>query len=555
MMGNQPIIILKEGTNRERGRTAQSNNIMAARAIADAVRTTLGPRGMDKMLVDSLGDVVITNDGATILKEIDVEHPAAKMVIEVSKAQDEEVGDGTTTAVVLAGELLKNSEELIENVHPTLIVKGYRLAADKAVEILRNIAVEINTKSDKDLRIVPTTAMYSKSASTDKELLADISVRAIRAVTEPGPEGAIVADIDNIQIIKKVGGSIADTQLVEGIIVDKERVHSGMPRSVKNAKIALLNLALEVKKPEVDTTIQITDPSKLAQFLGEEENILRKMVEQVQGVGATVVFAQKGIDDLAQHFLAKAGVYAVRRVKKSDLDKLERATGGRIVSNLDDLDKQDLGKAELVEERKIGDEQMTFVTGCPKPTSVSVLIRGGTEHVVDEVERTLHDALGVTSTVVEDGGKVLAGGGAPEVEVALRLREWAPTVGGREQLAIEAFADALEVIPRTLAENAGLDSINILVDLREAHGKKGTTMGVNVFTGKVEDMRKNQVLEPLKGKIQAIRGATEVATMILRIDDVIAAKSTKGAGPPRGGAGGMPPGMGGMGGGMGDMDF
>ncbi|MCA1812709.1 MAG: TCP-1/cpn60 chaperonin family protein [Halobacteriales archaeon] len=553
-MGNQPIIILKEGTQRDRGRSAQSNNIMAARAIADAVRSTLGPRGMDKMLVDSLGDVVITNDGATILKEIDVEHPAAKMVIEVSKAQDEEVGDGTTTAVVLAGELLKNAEDLIENVHPTLIVKGYRIAADKAVEILKSIAVEVNTKSDKDLRIIPTTAMYSKSASTDKELLADISVRAIRAVTETKDDGGVVADIDNIQIIKKQGGSIADTQLIEGIIVDKERVHSAMPRSMKNGKIALLNLALEVKKPEVDTTIQITDPSKLAQFLGEEENILRRMVEQVQDSGATVVFTQKGIDDLAQHFLAKAGIYAVRRVKKSDLDKLERATGGRIVSNLDDLDKQDLGKAELVEERKIGEDAMTFVTGCPKPTSVSILIRGGTEHVIDEVERTLHDALGVTSTVVEDGGKVLAGGGAPEVEVALRLREWAPQVGGREQLAIEAFADALEVIPRTLAENAGLDAINILVDLREAHGKKQVTAGVNVFTGKVEDMKKNQVLEPLKGKVQAIRGATEVATMILRIDDVIASKSSKGAkgGPP---GGGMPPGMGGMGGDMGGMDF
>jgi thermosome len=548
MLGNQPIIILKEGTQRERGRTAQSNNIMAARAIADAVRTTLGPRGMDKMLVDSLGDVVITNDGATILKEIDVEHPAAKMVIEVSKAQDEEVGDGTTTAVVLAGELLKNAEDLIENVHPTLIVKGYRLAAEKAVEVLEGIAVDINTKSDKDLRTVPTTAMYSKSASTDKELLADIAVRAIRAVTEV-KDGEPVADIDNVQIIKKQGGSIADTQLIEGIIVDKERVHSGMPRNVKGARIALLNLALEVKKPEVDATIQITDPAKLQQFLSEEENILRRMVEQVQASGANAVFAQKGIDDLAQHFLAKASIYAVRRVKKSDLEKLERATGGRIVSNLDDLDKSDLGQAELVEERKIGEDLMTFVTGCKKPTSVSVLIRGGTEHVVDEVERTLHDALGVTSTVVEDGGKVLAGGGAPEVEVALKLREWAPTVGGREQLAIEAFADAMEVIPRTLAENAGLDSINILVDLREAHGKKQPYAGVNVFTGKVEDMRKNQVLEPLRGKTQAIKGATEVATMILRIDDVIASKGGKGAKPPKGGP---PGGMGDMGG---DMDF
>ena len=546
MMGNQPVIILKEGTNRERGRTAQGNNIMAARAIADAVRTTLGPRGMDKMLVDSLGDVVITNDGATILKEIDVEHPAAKMVIEVSKTQDEEVGDGTTTAVVLAGELLKQAEELIENVHPTLIVKGYRLAADKAVEILKEMALNINIKSDKELAIIPSTAMNSKSASTDKGPLSEIAVRAVRAVTEE-KNGKVVADIDNIQIIKKQGGSVADTNLIEGVIVDKERVHTGMPRTVSSAKIALLNAALEVKKPEVDAQIQITDPARLQAFLMEEENILRRQVDVVAKSGATVVFCQKGIDDVAQHFLAKAGVYAVRRVKKSDLEKLERATGGRIVSNLDDLAKDDLGHAGLVEERKVGDDAMTFVTGCKNPRSVSILVRGGTEHVVDELERTLHDALGVTSTVVEDQGQVLPGGGAPEVEVALRLREWAPTVGGREQLAIEMFADAVEVIPRTLAENAGLDSINILVDLREAHGKKQRAAGVNVFNGKVEDMQKNGVLEPLKGKIQAVRGATEVATMILRIDDVIAAK--KGAG---GGKGGMPPGGPG---GDGDMDF
>ncbi|MBI4394032.1 MAG: TCP-1/cpn60 chaperonin family protein [Euryarchaeota archaeon] len=548
MMGsNQPIIILKEGTNREKGKGAQANNIMAARAIADAVRTTLGPRGMDKMLVDSMGDVVITNDGATILKEIDVEHPAAKMLIEISKTQDEECGDGTTTAVVLAGELLKRAEYLVENVHPTLITKGYRLAADKAVEILTKYAIKVDPEDEKELTRVATTSMFSKAAAFDREHLAELSVRAVTAIAEK-QNGKWTADNDHIQIVKKHGGAVTDTELIEGIIVDKERVHGGMPTSVKNAKIALLNVALEVKKTEVDAHIEIRDPTKLQAFLDEEERYLRGQVEKVKKSGATVVFCQKGIDDLAQHFLAKEGIYAVRRAKKSDLEKLERATGARIVNKLDDLRADDLGKAALVEERKIADEEMTFVTGCTGAKSVSILIRGGTDHVIDEMERTLHDSLGVVSTTIENG-HIVPGGGAPEVETALLLRDYATTVGGREQLAIEAFAEALEIIPRTLAENGGHDAINALVDLRSAHEKGNKYAGFNVFTGKVVDMRKENIVDPLRVKTQAIQSATEVATMILRIDDVIASK--KGAG----GAGGPPGGPGGMPGGMGGGDF
>jgi thermosome len=544
MMGsNQPIIILREGTTRDKGKGAQANNIMAARAIADAVRTTLGPRGMDKMLVDSMGDVVITNDGATILKEIDVEHPAAKMLIEISKTQDEECGDGTTTAVVLAGELLKRAEYLVENVHPTLITKGYRLAADKAVEILTKYAIKVDPEDEKELTRVATTSMFSKAAAFDREHLAELSVRAVTAIAEK-KNGKWTADNDHIQIVKKHGGAVTDTELIEGIIVDKERVHGGMPTSVKNAKIALLNVALEVKKTEVDAHIEIRDPSKLQAFLDEEERYLRGQVDKVKKSGATVVFCQKGIDDLAQHFLAKEGIYAVRRAKKSDLEKLERATGARIVNKLDDLRADDLGKAAQVEERKIADEEMTFVTGCTGAKSVSILIRGGTDHVIDEMERTLHDSLGVVSTTIENG-HIVPGGGAPEIETALQLRDYATTVGGREQLAIEAFAEALEIIPRTLAENGGHDAINALVDLRSAHEKGNKYAGFNVFTGKVVDMRKENIVDPLRVKTQAIQSATEVATMILRIDDVIASKKgAGGAGGPPGGPGGMPGGAG-----------
>ncbi len=523
MMAGQPILILKEGTRRETGKDAMKNNIAAARAIADAVRTTLGPRGMDKMLVDSLGDVVITNDGVTILKEIDVEHPAAKMMVEVAKTQDTEVGDGTTTAVVLAGELLKNAEELIEqNVHPTVITKGYRLAAEKAKEILESIAKPIDLENEEILKKIAQTALSSKSASMAKDLLSEISVKAIKKVAEKIGD-KWVADVDAIQIIKKQGGSIDNTELIDGMILDKEKVHPGMPKAVKDAKIALINVALEVKKPEIDASIQIKSPDMIHQFLEQEEKVLRDMVEKIKASGANVVLCQKGIDDLAQHFLAKAGIYAVRRVKKSDMEKLSRATGARIVTNLEDLSAEDLGHAKLVEERKIGEDNMTFVMGCENPKSVSILIRGGTEHVVDEIERSIKDALHVVAKAIEDG-KYTTGGGSSAIEISLKLRDYAATVGGREQLAIEKFADALEVIPRSLAENAGLDPIDILIQLRKAHKDGKVTHGLNVYTGKVEDMEKIGVIEPIRVGKQAINSATDAAIMILRIDDVVASK-------------------------------
>ena len=530
-------MILKEGTKRERGKGAQFNNIAAAKAVADAVRSTLGPRGMDKMLVDSLGDVVITNDGVTILKEMDIEHPAAKMLVEVAKTQDAEAGDGTTTAVILAGELLKKAEDLIEqNIHPTVIASGYRQAAGKAREVLERISTKVTIKDTNVLRDVAITAMQSKSASGQKEHLADIAVKAVTTVAEELASGRYFVDEDNIQIVKKQGGSIADTELVEGIIVDKERVHPGMPSQIDNARIALVDAALEVKKTEIDAKIEITDPSQLQAFLSEEENMLKGMVDRVKKSGATVLFCQKGIDDLAQHYLSKEGIYAVRRVKKSDMEKLAKATGGKIATKLDELTRDDLGNAKLVFEKKIGDDEMTFVTGCKNPKAVSIMIRGGTEHVVDEVERSLEDAVSVAAVTIEDG-KVIYGGGAAATEIAFGLRDFASTVGGREQIAIEAFADAIEVIPRTLAENAGLDPIDTLIELRKEHKKGGKTAGVDVFTGKITDMKKNKVIEPIRVGTQAISSATDAAVMILRIDDVIAAKSGGRPGAP-GGAGG-----------------
>jgi len=539
MMGNQPILILKEGTTREKGKTAQNNNINAAKAVSDAVRTTLGPKGMDKMLVDSMGDVVITNDGVTILKEIDVEHPAAKMVIEVAKTQDNECGDGTTTAVILAGELLKRSEDLIEqNVHPTIITQGYRLAADKAIEILREIGQDVSIKDTEILKDIARTAMTGKSAESVKNPLADLAVEAIQTIADR--EGnRIYVDKDNIKVEKKTGGSINDTELIKGIILDKERVHPGMPRSIKNAKIALVNSAMEIKKTEVDAKIQINDPTQLQKFLNEEEKMLQKMVEKVKKSGANVLICQKGIDDLAQHFLAKNNIFAIRRAKKSDMEKLSRATGARIVSNWDDLSDKDIGKAGTVEERKIADDEMTFVTGCKDAKAVSILIRGGTEHVVDEIDRALNDAISVVAVAVEDG-KLTTGGGAAAMEIAQGLREYGALVGGREQMAIDAFAHAVEIVPRTLAENAGIDAINALIDLRKSHKKGNKSHGLNVYTGKIEDMREHHVLEPLRVGTQAISSANDTAIMILRIDDVIASKS---GGPPGG-----PGGMGGMGG-------
>jgi len=534
--GQAPIFILKEGTERTRGRSAQSNNIAAAKAVADAVRSTLGPKGMDKMLVDSMGDVVITNDGATILKEMDIEHPAAKMIIEVAKTQEQHCYDGTTTAVVLAGELLKRSEDLIEqNVHPTVICEGFRLASEKAIEGLADHG--ISTEGDDNVLMeVAKTSLTGKSAGAVKSFLADICVRAVNSVGVI-EDGERLVDLDDIKVEKRQGGSIKDSTLVDGIILDKERVHAGMPRSISDARIALINSAIEVKKTEVDAKIQITDPNQLAAFLEEEEGYIRKLVDTIEASGANVVICQKGIDDLAQHYMSKKGIFAIRRSKKSDMEALAKATGGSVVTNIDDLAAEDLGIAAKVEQRKIGDSDMTFITGCPEAKSVSVLLRGGTEHVVDEVRRAFADAVGVVSVAWEDG-LILTGGGSVLAALSRDLRVFAETIGGREQMAIEAFATALEIVPRTLAENAGLDPVTTIIDLRKAHAEGDSHAGINVFEGGVKDMLAANVLEPLRVVEQAIQSATETATMILRIDDVI---SSKGMGP--------------AGGGMGDMDF
>jgi len=531
--GQAPIFILKDGTQRTRGRTAQSNNIAAAKAVADAVRSTLGPKGMDKMLVDSMGDVVITNDGATILKEMDIDHPAAKMIIEVAKTQEQHCYDGTTSAVVLSGELLKRSEDLIEqNVHPTVICEGFRLAAEKAVELLEAHGISTENQ-DSVLMEVAKTALTGKSAGAVKSFMADICVRAVNAVGIIEDEERIV-DLSDIKVEKRQGGSIKDSTLIDGILLDKERVHAGMPRSISDAKIALINSAIEVKKTEVDAKIQITDPNPLALFLEEEENYIRGLVEKIQASGATVLICQKGIDELAQHYMSKAGIFAIRRAKKSDMEALSKATAGRIVTNIDDLSDEDLGHAAKVEERKIGESDMTFITGCPEAKSVSVLLRGGTEHVVDEIRRAFDDAVGVVSVAWEDGA-VLTGGGSVLAALSRDLRTYAETVGGREQMAIEAFASALEIIPRTLAENAGLDPVTTLIELRKAHADGQSHAGINVYEGGVVDMKQANVVEPMRVVEQAIQSATETAIMILRIDDVISSKGV----PMDGGMGGM----------------
>ncbi len=544
-LGGQPILILKEGSQRTRGRDAQSGNIAAAKAVASAVRTTLGPKGMDKMLVDTIGDVVITNDGVTILKEMDIEHPAAKMMVEIAKTQDDEVGDGTTTAVVIAGELLKRAEDLLDqDVHPTVIAHGYRMAADKAQVILDDIAVSVKPDDMVMLKKLADTAMTGKGAEAAKDKLTGLVVRAITMVADA--DGTV--DTEFVKVEKKVGGSIEDSEIVEGMIIDKERVHPAMPRVVKNAKILLLNAAVEFKKTEVDAEISITSPDQLQMFLDEEERMIKGIVDKIIASGANVLFCQKGIDDIAQHYLAKAGIFSVRRVKKSDMEKLARATGGAIVSSIDAIAPEELGKAGTVEEKKVSGEEMTFVTECENPKAVSIIIRGGTEHVVAELDRAIEDALRVVSVAIEDG-KFVAGGGAPEIELSLRLREYAATVGGRAQLAIEAFANALEIIPRTLAENAGLDPIDMLVALRAAHEKGGVNgkyMGLDVFNAASGDMLKAGVIEPLRVKTQAVSSAAEAAVMILRIDDVIA--SSKSAAPPGGPGMDEMGGMGGMGG-------
>ena len=534
--GGQPIFILPEGTNRSVGRDAQRNNILAGKVLAETVRTTLGPKGMDKMLVDGLGDIVVTNDGVTILKEMDIEHPAAKMLVEVAKTQEDEVGDGTTTAVIIAGELLKKSESLLDqDIHPTIIAMGYRQAAEKAQEILDDIAID--SVDEETLVKVAMTAMTGKGTEAAREPLAKLIVDAVQKVAEDG-----VVDTDNIKIEKKDGAVVEDSTLVEGVIVDKERVHPGMPSEVKDAKIVLVNSPLEVKETEVDAEIRITDPAQMQAFIEQEEKMVKDMVDKVAESGANVLFAQKGIDDLAQHYLSKAGILAVRRVKKSDIEKLARATGANVVTNLEDLTADDLGEAGIVEERKVSGEEMIFVEECSVAKSVTLFVRGSTKHIVDEIVRAIEDAIGVVAATVEDD-KVVAGGGAPEIAMAKKLKDYADSISGREQLAVNAFAEALEIVPKTLAENAGLDSIDSLVDLRAAH-ENSAVMGLDVFTGKVADMKEAGVIEPKRVKKQAIQSASEAAEMILRIDDVIASSGKGDAdmgGMDPAAMGGMPP--------------
>ncbi len=559
-MGNQPLIVLSEDSQRTSGRDAQSMNITAGKAVAESVRTTLGPKGMDKMLVDSTGNVVVTNDGVTILKEMDIEHPAANMIVEVAETQEDETGDGTTTSVVIAGELLAKAEDLLEqDIHATILAQGYRQAAQKAKEILEDVAIDVDESDREYLEQVAATAMTGKGAENARELLAELVVDAVLAVKDDDE-----IDVDNVKVEKVVGGSVEQSELVEGVIIDKERVHENMPYAVKDANIALLDTAIEVRETEIDAEVNVTDPDQLQQFLDQEEKQLQEMVETLKEAGADVVFCQKGIDDMAQHYLAQEGILAVRRAKKSDMKRLARATGGTVVSNIDDITADDLGFAGNVGQKDVGGDERIFVEDVEEAKSVTLILRGGTEHVVDEIERAIDDSLGVVRTTLEDG-KVLPGGGAPETEVSLGLRDYADSVGGREQLAVEAFADAIDVIPRTLAENAGLDPIDSLVDLRSKHDAGETSSGLDAYTGDVVNMEDDGVVEPLRVKTQAIESATEAAVMILRIDDVIAAGDLKGGqtgddddegGAPGGAPGGMGGGMGGMGGmggGMGGM--
>ena len=543
--GNIPILVMREGSGRSGGKDAQRNNIMAARTIAEAVKSSLGPKGMDKMLVDSSGDVIITSDGRTILDKMDIEHPAAKMMVEVAKTQDAEVGDGTTTAVILAGELLGKAEELInKGVHPTVIIEGYNKAADRALETLENIAIRVKPSGKEFLKKVAATSMASKLVSENKEQLAQIAVEAVLSVARKVGEDYLV-DLDDIMVEKKPGESMSETKLIEGLVLDKEVVHSGMPKRVEKAKIALLVSALEIKKTEFDTKINIERPEQMDSFLREEEGMLKAMVEKLVASGANVVICQKGIDDMVQHFLARKGVLAVQRVKESDMKKLAMATSGKPVTNLEGLSKSDLGFAELVEERKMGDDKMTFIEGCKNPRSVSILIRGSDKRFLEEAERSVHDALCVVRDVVQ-APKIVAGGGAPEMEVARALRVYAETLPGREQLAVRSFGEAMEIVPLTLGENAGLDPVDLLLELRTRHEKGEKWAGVDVFEGKIKDMRELGVYEPLAVKKQTIKSATEAATMILRVDDVIASGRTKAprmppGGMPGGGSGGMPP--------------
>ena len=552
---NMPVILLKDGASQTKGRDAQKNNISAAKIIAEIVHTSLGPRGMDKMLVDSLGDVTITNDGATILKEIDVQHPAAKMLVEISKSTDNEVGDGTTSVVVLAGALLEHAESLLEQeVHPTIIVDGYRKAAKKAKQFIKNIAQQV-TPNDKPILLkIAKTALQTKMVRKESDQLSDLIVKAVLAVAQKEGDNFTV-DIDDIKVEKKAGGSIPDSSIIQGIVLDKEVVHSGMPKKVTSAKIALINTALEISKTETDAKINISNPQQMKSFLDEENKMLKNMVDKVIGSGATVAFCQKGVDDMAQHYLAKAGLLVVRRVKESDLTKLAKATGGKIVTNLDDLFEKDLGTSDIVEERKIEEDRWVFVEGCKHPKSVTLLLRAGSQRVVDEVERSVHDAIMVVRDIMELPS-IVAGGGAPETYAATKIRSWAKSLEGREQLAAEKFAEALEAIPLSLSENAGMDPIDTLTTLRSRQLRGHKSTGIDVMKGKVADMKSSDIIEPLLVKNQIISSAAEAACMLLRIDDVIA--TAKSAGPPPGAEGGMPPGMGGMGGmppGMGMPDM
>ncbi|ADI32284.1 thermosome [Staphylothermus hellenicus DSM 12710] len=540
-----PVLILKEGTQRTAGRDALRANIMAARALAEVLKTSLGPRGLDKMLVDSFGDITVTNDGATIVKEMEVQHPAAKLLVEVAKAQDAEVGDGTTSAVVFAGALLEKAEELLEqNIHPTTIIEGYTKAMKEAIRILEEIAIKVDPMDRGMMRKIVDTAIASKYIGKGAigEKLANMAIDAALTVAEKRPDGTYNFKIDDVKIEKKKGGSTADTQLVYGIVLDKEVVHPGMPKRVENAKIALIDAPLEVEKPEITAKININSPDLIKSFLDEESKLLKEMVDKIAGTGANVVICQKGIDEVAQHFLAKKGILAVRRVKRSDMEKLEKATGGKIVSSIRDLKPEDLGYAELVEERRVGNDKMVFIEGCKNPKAVTILVRGANDMVLDEVERSLKDALNVLRNIMRVP-KILPGGGAPEVELALRLREFAAKIGGKEQLAIEAFATALEEIPMILAETAGQDPLEVLMKLRQLHSEGKISAGIDVINGKVvEDMTKINVVEPLIVKTNIIKSATEAATTILKIDDIISATPLKKEEKEKGRGAGVGPG-------------
>jgi archaeal chaperonin len=538
--GGVPVLVLKEGSSRSRGREAQHANIMAVKIVAESVKSALGPKGMEKMLVDSFGDVTITSDGRTVLDEMDIQHPAAKMLVEVAKTQDNEAGDGTTSAVIIAGELLNRAEELIEkSVHPTIIIDGYRKAAEKALDTLERIAVKVDLKTPDYLLKAAMTSMGSKLVAEYKEYLADIAVKAMLSVTEKMGASWKV-DVDDVKVEKKNGESLRETTLVNGIVLDKEIVHSGMPKRIENAKIALLDASLEIEKTEFDSKLNIETPDQIEAFLNQEEAMLKDMAERITKAGANVVICQKGIDDMAQHFLSKKGVVAIRRAKKSDMEKLAKATGGNIVTKLDDITSADLGYAALVEERKIGDDKLTFIEGCKNPQAVTILIRGGTQRITAEAERSMHDALCVIRDIIREP-YVVAGGSAPELEMSNALRKYAEKLSGRESLAVKVYAEALETIAVILIESAGLQSIDVLSELRARHEKGETWAGIDVREGKIEDMSKIGVFEPLTVKKQIIKSATEASTLILKIDDVIASGKMKA--PP------MPPGGGGPGGG------